>query len=194
MHITLPHQSIVCRGLFLGLLLVTMSPRDAWPQMKPAQPTSRLSATLQPFVENHSLAGAVALVATKDKVLAIETVGFADIAARKPMKSDTLFWIASQSKPMTAAALMMLVDEGKVSLEETTVTQLRYPLSNRGNRYPMPAGGLFSTASDTARFCQMILNGERKVIRRIGEPCVAEVAGVRRVRDPARAGAPRRNA
>jgi CubicO group peptidase (beta-lactamase class C family) len=276
-------------------------------QAQTAQPPapSAIAAALQPFVDNHSLAGAVTLVATKDKVLDVEAVGFADIAARKPMKADALFWIASQSKPMTAAAFMLLVDEGKVSLddpvekylpefkgqmlaverdaehvllrkpahpitvrevlshtsglpfsspmeqptldglplrdavrsyamgplqfppgskyqysnagintagriievvsgmpyekflderlfkplgmkdttfwpsasqvkrlaksykpkqdknglEETTVTQLRYPLSDHNSRYPMPAGGLFSTAGDTAKFCQMILNG-----------------------------------
>jgi CubicO group peptidase (beta-lactamase class C family) len=45
-------------------------------------------------------------------VLSLEAVGFADIAAHQPMRTDALFWIASLAKPMTAAALMMLVDEG----------------------------------------------------------------------------------
>jgi CubicO group peptidase (beta-lactamase class C family) len=263
-----------------------------------------LAGTLQPFVDRHSLAGAVLLVASKDRVLDLEAVGFADIAAGQPMATDALFWIASQSKPITAAALMMLVDEGKVKLDdpvekylpeftglwlteeqdknhlllkkprqritvrhilshtsgmpfrsaleqptldllplrvavgsyamtplqfepgtkyqysnagintagriievvsgmpyekfldtrlfgplgmkdttfwpsaqqlkrlarsyrpnktrdglvETTIGQLKYPLSDR-TRQPMPAGGLFSTASDVARFCQMVLNG-----------------------------------
>src|SRR5262245_59365849 len=67
--------------------------------------------SLQTFVDKHELAGAVALVADKDKTLALESVGFADIEARKPMRADTMFWIASQSKPMTAVAVMMLVDE-----------------------------------------------------------------------------------
>ena len=259
---------------------------------------------LQPFLKGHALAGAVTLVADKDKVLSLDTIGYADIAAAKPMRPDTVFWIASQSKSMTATALMMLVDEGKVSLddpvekhlpefkdlwlavekdrehmvlkrpahaitvrnilshtsgmphksameqptldllplrvavasyamtplqfepgskyqysnagintagriievvsgipyeefmdkrlfaplgmkdttfwpdepqiarlaksyqvnaakadlEEAKVSQLKYPLSDR-NRHPMPAGGLFSTANDLARFCQMILSG-----------------------------------
>ena len=47
----------------------------------------------------------------------------------------------------------------KTKLEETTISQLIYPLSNRHNRYPMPAGGLFSTAADVATFCRMLLNG-----------------------------------
>lgn len=58
------------------------------------------------------------LVATKDKILAVETNGWADIEKQKPMKADSVFWIASQSKPITAAALMCLVDDGKVSLDD----------------------------------------------------------------------------
>jgi CubicO group peptidase (beta-lactamase class C family) len=274
------------------------------PSAVSADEPAGVAAALQPFVDNHALAGAVTLVADKDKVLSLEAVGFADVAASKPIKTDALFWIASQSKPITATALMMLVDEGKVKLddpvekylpefksqwlaveqdkdhillkkprhpitvreilshtsglpftsamevptldrlplrdavrsyamtslqfepgskyqysnagintagriievvsggpyeefldkrlfgplglkdttfwpneeqvtrlaksyrpnedntglEETTIRQLKYPLSD-GKRQPMPAGGLFSTASDVGRFCQMILNG-----------------------------------
>lgn len=269
-----------------------------------AQTRERLTAVVQPFIDNQELAGAVMLVADKEKVLATEAVGWADIAGQKPMQPDSMFWIASQSKPITAAALMMLVDEGKVNvddpvekylpefagqmvvvekdaehallrrpchpitvknvlshtsglpfksaleeptldlfplcarvrsyamtplefepdskyqysnaglntaariievvagvpfeqflderlfqplgmkdttfwpseaqvariaksykpgpgkrgLEETTITQLYYPLSDRAKRFPMPAGGLFATAHDLARFYQMLLN------------------------------------
>src|SRR5713226_304396 len=77
-----------------------------------------IAAALQPFVDKHTLAGAVALVVSKDKVLSVEAVGWADIAAKKPMRADSLFWIASQSKPITATALMMLVDEGKVNVND----------------------------------------------------------------------------
>jgi CubicO group peptidase (beta-lactamase class C family) len=78
----------------------------------------KIAAALQPFVDRHALAGAVTLVADKDKVLSIETVGYADVAARSPMRPDSIFWIASQSKPITATALMMLVDQGKVRLDD----------------------------------------------------------------------------
>ncbi len=82
---------------------------------KPARP---VSTALQPFVDHQVLAGAVSLVATKDKVLNVDTVGYADIAAKKPMHEDALFWIASMSKPMTGAAFMILVDEGKVKMDD----------------------------------------------------------------------------
>ncbi len=58
------------------------------------------------------------LVASKDKVLDHSAVGFADVANRRPMPKDALFWIASMSKPITGAALMILVDEGKVRVED----------------------------------------------------------------------------
>ena len=75
-------------------------------------------SVLAPFVQREELAGAVALVASKDKVLNVTTVGFADIEAKKPMQADSVFWIASQSKGITATAVMMLVDEGKLSLND----------------------------------------------------------------------------
>ena len=82
------------------------------------RPETALASAVQPFVDSNTLAGAVMLVASKDRVLGLDAVGWSDIAARKPMATDALFWIASQSKPMTAAAFMMLVDEGKVSLDD----------------------------------------------------------------------------
>ena len=75
-------------------------------------------AVLQPFVEKGELAGAVALVTDKDKVLSVDAVGFADIAKGVKMKPDAMFWIASQSKPMTATAVMMVLDEGKIALND----------------------------------------------------------------------------
>jgi CubicO group peptidase (beta-lactamase class C family) len=42
---------------------------------------------------------------------------------------------------------------------DVPIGQLTYPLDDRDHRYPMPAGGLFSTAEDIAKFCRMILNG-----------------------------------
>lgn len=78
----------------------------------------KIGAILQPFVDSHSLAGAVTLVATKDKVLSVDVVGYADVAGKKPMTADSVFWIASMSKPITGTALMLLVDEGKVNLDD----------------------------------------------------------------------------
>jgi CubicO group peptidase (beta-lactamase class C family) len=83
-----------------------------------AHATDAVAVSVQPFVDREELAGAVMLVADKDKVLTTEAVGWADIAAAKPMQTDSMFWIASQSKPITTTALMMLVDEGKVGVDD----------------------------------------------------------------------------
>ena len=103
------------RSLQLAILCVAslgLAPLHA------AAPAKSIAAQLQPFVDKGEMAGAVALVASKDKVLTIETVGFADVTAKRAMKADALFWIASQTKPITGVAVMMLVDEGKLSLDD----------------------------------------------------------------------------
>src|SRR5262249_50732872 len=106
-----PH-ALIC------LLLVALT-ADAAP------PTSKeITAALEPFVEKDLLAGAVTLVADREKVLSLDAVGFANIAGKVPVKADTLFWIASQTKPITAAALMLLVDEGKVRLDDPVTMYL----------------------------------------------------------------------
>jgi CubicO group peptidase (beta-lactamase class C family) len=64
------------------------------------------------------LAGATTLVATRASVSSLQAVGYADRATDKPMRTDSVFWIASMSKPITATAIMMLVDEGKVRLDD----------------------------------------------------------------------------
>jgi CubicO group peptidase (beta-lactamase class C family) len=104
----------------LALLLAAMPVASGtlWAQAAAPDAAKAVAAGLQPFVDSSTLAGAVVLVASKDKVLCLETVGYADIAAKKPMQPDSLFWIASQSKPITAAALMILVDEGKVNVDD----------------------------------------------------------------------------
>ena len=69
-----------------------------------------VAKSLQPFVDSKVLAGAVTLVADKEKVLSVETVGYSDISKKALMKEDNLFWIASMSKPITGCAMMILVD------------------------------------------------------------------------------------
>lgn len=113
-------QSTSAMSLVLGLMIATaaFAPCSSRAQTPPTESPVRIADSLQPFVDSHTLAGATVLVASKDKVLDLESVGYADIAAKKPMQTDSLFWIASMSKPITATALMMLVDEGKVNLDD----------------------------------------------------------------------------
>jgi CubicO group peptidase (beta-lactamase class C family) len=84
---------------------------------KPA-PKGVLAPVLQSFIDQHIAPGVVTLVANKDGVLDLESAGFSSLAKQTPMRDDAVFWIASMSKSLTATALMMLVDEGKVSLDD----------------------------------------------------------------------------
>jgi CubicO group peptidase (beta-lactamase class C family) len=107
----------VCFRVLPALFLVVFS-ISLLPGQEAAPSSKKIAAALQPFVDDQTLPGAVVLVADKDKVLSASAVGYADIAAKRPMILDAIFWIASMSKPITAAALMMLVDEGKVKLDD----------------------------------------------------------------------------
>ncbi|MEV0411209.1 serine hydrolase domain-containing protein [Streptomyces sp. NPDC050448] len=72
---------------------------------------------LEPHVSSGSLPGAVGLVARGDRV-EVEAVGSADIEGTAPMVRDSIFRIASLTKPVTAAAVMMLVEEGRFALDD----------------------------------------------------------------------------
>lgn len=73
---------------------------------------------MQTFIAANEIAGAVTLVADPEGIVHLMAQGDADVAAQKPMKPDTIFWIASMTKPVTATAVMMMVDSGKLSPDD----------------------------------------------------------------------------
>lgn len=75
-----------------------------------------ISATAQKFVDEERLAGAVTLVARRGKVAHFEAFGMMDVEANKPMQKDTIFRIYSMTKPIAAAAVMILCEKGKLQL------------------------------------------------------------------------------
>ncbi len=79
---------------------------------------STISERLRPFIDEREIAGAVTLVATPDRIVHLDAIGKADIAADKPMRTDSIFWIASMTKPITGTAVLMLQDEGKLSVDD----------------------------------------------------------------------------
>jgi CubicO group peptidase (beta-lactamase class C family) len=104
--------------IFVLTAALGLSPLIGAQNPVPSQHPDPIQFYLQPLVDNHTLAGAVTLVATKDRVMYLQAVGYRDLANKSPMPTNAMFWIASTSKPMTATALMMLVDEGKVHLDD----------------------------------------------------------------------------
>ncbi len=77
-----------------------------------------VAAAIQRAIDAHEISGAVTLVVTKDQTLDREAIGFADIATQKPMTPDSIFWIKSMTKPITAVGVLMLQDAGKLNVDD----------------------------------------------------------------------------
>lgn len=73
---------------------------------------------LAAFLKNRNIAGAVTLVAHEGKTVHLAATGFADLKSRRLMQPDDLFWVASLTKPITSAAILVLADEGRLSLHD----------------------------------------------------------------------------
>ena len=83
-----------------------------------------VSAAIQDMIAKEEIAGAVTMVVSKNDALHLETTGYADVAAKRPMAPDTMFWIASMTKPVTGVAVLMLQDEGKLSVADPVAKYL----------------------------------------------------------------------
>jgi CubicO group peptidase (beta-lactamase class C family) len=75
-----------------------------------------VSAAMQAEIDARQIAGSVTLVETRDRIVHLGANGLADVAAGEPMRTDDLFWIASMTKPVTSVAILMLQDDGKLSV------------------------------------------------------------------------------
>jgi CubicO group peptidase (beta-lactamase class C family) len=112
----LPPCLRLCRTLLLAGAVILVPISFVLGEAPPSD--GGLAAKLRPFVDNQTIAGCVLLVANKDRILDLETAGYSDIDKKTPMQPDNLFWIASMTKSFTAVALMMMVDEGKVNIND----------------------------------------------------------------------------
>jgi CubicO group peptidase (beta-lactamase class C family) len=77
-----------------------------------------VGAAMQEMVDKKQIAGSVTVVVGKDGVIHLESTGFADIEKQRRMSPDTVFWIASMTKPITGVAVLMLQDEGKLKVSD----------------------------------------------------------------------------
>lgn len=75
-------------------------------------------ASISAAVEDGLLAGAVTLVWRRGEVLQVNEIGHRDVQAQLPMRRDTIFRIASMTKPVTVAAAMAMAEEGKLALSD----------------------------------------------------------------------------
>jgi len=78
----------------------------------------RIHEAVARHIDAHDISGAVTVVARKGRLAHLEAHGLMDIDSNKAMSKDSMFWIASMSKPITGVAILMLVEEGKVRLTD----------------------------------------------------------------------------
>jgi CubicO group peptidase (beta-lactamase class C family) len=103
----------------------------------------RLDGFMQQYVDSNRIAGAVALVLRDGNFVYERAVGFADKESSRRMTPDAMFRIASQSKALTSVAIMILLEEGKIAL------------NNPVSRFiPAYASTTVATRSDTGRVIQ----------------------------------------
>ena len=105
------------QSLFLLAAVLATTANLAAGNEPPASP--EVTAAMQPYLDSYKLAGVIGIIADKHgKIHYRNILGYADVEAKKPMSEDNVFWIASMTKMFAGASIMMLVDEGKVSLDD----------------------------------------------------------------------------
>ena len=98
-------------------------------------------ASIREAIDAGLLAGAVTLVWQAGEVLQVNELGYRDVEAGLPMQRDTMFRIASMTKPVTVAAAMTLVEEGKLALTDPVAKWLPELAGHAGAGRPArPAG------------------------------------------------------
>ena len=108
--------------VFLGLVIVLAG--TAFPvsgidlPTLPIKGTSEIDALLRQAVRQGTVPGVVAIVANKERILYHGAFGLMDTGKRKPMQKDSIFRIASMTKPVTSVAVMMLKEEGNLGLDD----------------------------------------------------------------------------
>ena len=113
----MPHQATDTRGTALP----TTSPKEVG--LCP-QRTGRLMAVLQAEVDRQRLPGAVVLLARHGKLVLFDSLGALDPASDTPMPRDAIFRIYSMTKPIVSVAAMMLMEQGKLLLNDPVARYL----------------------------------------------------------------------
>ena len=97
-------------GILAALCMVVAA--EAQPRTK-ASNTNFAQEALQPYVDNGQLAGAISIF-YKDGVQEVCCIGYADVAAQRPIKMDNVFMQCSQTKGFCGVTIAKLVEEGKL--------------------------------------------------------------------------------
>jgi methyl acetate hydrolase len=104
-------------GVIFTMIIVVAGLADtASAQNSPAG--AALDTSLRGAVERKDVPGVVALITDRDRVLYQSAFGVADVSTGRPLTADALFRIASMTKPVTSVALMQLVEQGRIGLDD----------------------------------------------------------------------------
>ena len=107
---------------------------------------SRIHDAAQRHIDAKDVAGVVTLVARRGRIVHFEAQGLADIDAKKPMMKDSIFRLASMSKPITAVAVMMMLEEGKIRLTDRVSAfipefkNMKVAVAKNGGAMPIAVG------------------------------------------------------
>ena len=104
----------VVMGPALAVLAASAFAAESSPQASP-----EVTAAMQSYMDQYKLAGIIGIIADRTgKVHYRNLLGYADVEAKKPISEENVFWIASMTKMFAGASIMILADEGKVSLDD----------------------------------------------------------------------------
>ncbi len=112
------------RLLIFNLCLTTILWAQGLPVTTPenagfsSERLQRVESVLSQYVEKKQIAGVVALVARKGKVVYLKSLGMQELESKTPMQNNSIFRIASMTKPITSVAVMILYEEGHFLLDD----------------------------------------------------------------------------
>ena len=85
---------------------------------------ARIGPAMQAPMTDHKVAGAITMITRRDKIVYFEAFGQRDIDSGQPMERDTMMRFYSMSKPITSVAIMMLMEDGKLDLDDPVAKHL----------------------------------------------------------------------
>jgi CubicO group peptidase (beta-lactamase class C family) len=104
--------------LVFAMAFAPAIPAREQPAVAHPEKLKAIPEAMKKFTADNDISGAVTVVGRADGILAFDAVGMRDIEAKAPMTKDTLFRIASMTKPVTAIGIMILCDQGKLDLDD----------------------------------------------------------------------------
>jgi CubicO group peptidase (beta-lactamase class C family) len=134
-------MKIACAALAVAAAIAALGPENGPPPQARVERHGETTALLERYVAEQKIAGAVAAVQRAGTVEYLEAVGVQDLLTRAPMTERTLFRIYSMTKPITAVAAMMLIEEGRASLGDPVskyLPEFKQVLVAAGGAAPRP--------------------------------------------------------